>query len=126
MSFSTEAKKPKGGAIGRRGVMQPSLGADLLEQILAPANIRRAFNTLLRLSPQFHSLVPDGVFYQDDGGAMALAELPPPTDAEVTRIIQRCAVRIERLFESTPSASRKALKQACSKSLRCNLIRRRA
>ena len=56
------------------------------------------FNTLLRLSPHLHGVVPDGVFYQDDSGAMAFAELLPPTDAEVTHILQRCATRIERLF----------------------------
>ena len=44
MSRSTETKNPNGGAIGRRGVLQPSLGADLLEQILMSANIRRAFS----------------------------------------------------------------------------------
>lgn len=56
------------------------------------------FNTLLRLSPHLHSLLPDGVFYQDDEGQLAFAELAPPTDAEVTRILTRCARRIENLF----------------------------
>lgn len=74
----------------------------------------------------FTALYPTGSSIQDDSGAMAFAELLPPTDEEVTHILQRCATRIERLFETAPSASRKALKQACSKSLRCHIIRRRA
>jgi hypothetical protein len=56
------------------------------------------FNTLLRLSPHLHSILPDGVFYQDSDGKLAFTELAPPTDAEVTRILERCARRIENLF----------------------------
>lgn len=54
------------------------------------------FSTALRLNVHFHALVPDGVF-DDDG---TLHPLPPPTDADVQRLLERTAGRITRALEA--------------------------
>ncbi len=48
MSHSSGAPNPTGGAQGRRGPMQPSLGLDLMRQVLANTNVARAWNQVRR------------------------------------------------------------------------------
>ena len=46
-----------------------------------------------------HTLVPDGVFYEDDDGALQFHGLPPPTDEDVQRLVATVRKRIVRLLE---------------------------
>ncbi len=49
------------------------------------------------LWPHAHVLAPDGVFYETETGAVRLARLPPPRDADVEEIVGRVEVRVRRL-----------------------------
>ncbi|HYO65680.1 MAG TPA: hypothetical protein VEU33_06320, partial [Archangium sp.] len=54
--------------------------------------------TCCPLAPHFHSLVPDGVFVPREGG-VRLEPLPPPTQAEVERLLRGVHHRVLRLLE---------------------------
>jgi hypothetical protein len=45
------------------------------------------FGSALQVTPHFHSLVPDGVFVPREGG-VRFEPLPPPTQAEVERLLR--------------------------------------
>jgi hypothetical protein len=67
--------------------------------LCAAVSFVHRFNSLLRLSPHFHSFLPDGVLYEVEPSTLALCELPPPTDDEVGELLRRVATRIEHLVE---------------------------
>jgi hypothetical protein len=56
------------------------------------------FGSALQLTPHFHSLVPDGVVVAREGGA-CFEELPPPSQAEVARLLEVVHRRVLRLLE---------------------------
>ncbi|HYH97490.1 transposase [Hyalangium sp.] len=57
------------------------------------------FGSALQVTPHFHSLVPDGVFVPREGGVRFEA-LPPPTQAEVERLLRVVRHRVLRLLEN--------------------------
>jgi hypothetical protein len=56
------------------------------------------FGSALQVTPHFHSLVPDGVFVPWEGG-VRFEPLPPPTQAEVERLLRVVRHRVLRLLE---------------------------
>jgi Putative transposase/Transposase zinc-binding domain len=56
------------------------------------------FGSALQVTPHFHSLVPDGVFVPQESGVRFEA-LPPPTQAEVERLLRAVRQRVLRLLE---------------------------
>jgi len=56
------------------------------------------FGSALQVTPHFHSLVPDGVFVPREGG-VRIEPLPPPTQAEVKRLLRVVRHRVLRLLE---------------------------
>ncbi|HEY0096923.1 MAG TPA: transposase zinc-binding domain-containing protein, partial [Archangium sp.] len=56
------------------------------------------FGSALQVTPHFHSLVPDGVFVPREGG-VCFEPLPPPTQAEVERLLRVVRHRVLRLLE---------------------------
>ena len=61
----------------------------------AAVTLCQRFGSLLQFSPHFHSWLPDGVFYLDDAGKVAFAQLEPPTDREIESLVLRIESRIE-------------------------------
>ena len=57
------------------------------------------FGDALNLNVHFHSLLLDGVYASGPAGAPRFHALPPPTDAEVARVVEQVARRIARLLE---------------------------
>ena len=55
------------------------------------------FGSALQVTPYFHSLVPDGVFVPQVGG-VRFEPLPPPTQAEVERLLRVVRHRVLRLL----------------------------
>ncbi len=74
----------------RAGVAKPLCGA---------VTFVHRFNSLLRLSPHFHSFMPDGVLCEVEPGTLAFVKLPAPTDKQVAKLLWRAACRIEQLVE---------------------------
>jgi hypothetical protein len=72
----------------RAGIAKPLCGSVTFVQ---------RFDGQLRLYPHFHSLVPDGVFWRTADGSLDFATLPPPTDAEVAKLVAPISRRIETL-----------------------------
>jgi hypothetical protein len=56
------------------------------------------FGSALQLNPHLHSVVPDGVFVRE-GQEVRFVELPPPTQAEVARLLVVVRHRVLRLLE---------------------------
>ena len=46
----------------------------------------------------FHTLVLDGVFIEDSGGALAFHPAPAPSDAEVAAVLARIGRRVQQLL----------------------------
>ena len=63
------------------------------------------FGDALNLNVHFHSLLLDGVYASEQGGALRFHPLPPPDDAEVARVVSQVAKRIARLLERRGLAS---------------------
>jgi hypothetical protein len=57
------------------------------------------FGDALNLNVHFHSLLLDGVYASGPAGAPRFHALPPPSDAEVARVVEQVARRIARLLE---------------------------
>lgn len=55
------------------------------------------FDSQLRLNVHFHVFTSDGVFARDEFGEMRFCQLPPPSDADVERLVGRIKRRIEQL-----------------------------
>ena len=55
------------------------------------------FGSALQVTPHFHSLVPDGVFVPWEGG-VHFEELPPPTQAEVEKLLKVVRHQVLRLL----------------------------
>ncbi len=56
------------------------------------------FGDALNLNLHFHSIVIDGVYEQEQGGAVRFRRLPPPTNADVERTTRRIVRRLGRLL----------------------------
>ncbi|QDE90023.1 hypothetical protein BHS06_14195 [Myxococcus xanthus] len=67
------------------------------------------FGSALQVTPNFHSLVPDGVFVpgEDD---LRFEALPPPTQAEVERLLRVVCHRVLRLLEKRGPCPPKGLR----------------
>lgn len=57
------------------------------------------FGGALNLNIHFHTLVLDGVFFQNAKGELHFKKLPPPSDDEVARLLVAVRVRILRLLD---------------------------
>ena len=57
------------------------------------------FGGKLNLNVHFHMLALDGVYAEDKEGHIRFHRVPPPSDAEVTRVAGRIHRRVERLIE---------------------------
>ncbi|MDC0713763.1 transposase [Stigmatella sp. ncwal1] len=66
------------------------------------------FGSALQVTPHFHSLVPDGVFVQREGGVRFEA-LPPPTQGEVEQLLRVVRHRVLRLLEKRGANDRQGL-----------------
>ena len=53
------------------------------------------FDGQLRLFPHFHTLVPDGVFVRTDDDTLQFVPLPPPSDAQMAKLVAQIGRRIE-------------------------------
>jgi hypothetical protein len=73
----------------RRGLADPRTGTVTAIQ---------RFGGGLNLHVHYHTLVLDGVFVRDDAGEAVFRPLPPPTDADVARILGTIARRVRRLL----------------------------
>jgi hypothetical protein len=63
------------------------------------------FDSLLRPNVHFHSFLPDGVFHEPAHGKLAFSKLPPPSDADIDKLLLRVAKRVEQsvsLLENEP------------------------
>ncbi|MCP5067182.1 MAG: transposase, partial [bacterium] len=74
----------------RVGITQPLCGS---------VSFIHRFNGQLLLSPHFHAILPDGVFFIDDNGSLQFAQLPPPSNDDVEKLLRRIAARIDRLVQ---------------------------
>jgi hypothetical protein len=72
----------------QHGIAKPHCGA---------VTFVHRFNSLLRLSPHYHSFMPDGVFHEPEPTRVAFCQLPAPTDQQVQTLLWRAATRIEQL-----------------------------
>ena len=52
----------------------------------------------LHVNLHFHTLVLDGVFTEDPGGALAFHPAPAPSDAEVAAVLATVRQRVQRLL----------------------------
>jgi hypothetical protein len=57
------------------------------------------FGGAINLNIHLHSLVPDGIYYENEQKQIRFQRLPPPSDSEVMQITERIARRIIRLLE---------------------------
>ena len=57
------------------------------------------FGGSINLNVHFHSLVLDGVYYEDSDGRIRFRRLPKPTDVEVKRVTASIVKKIQRLLE---------------------------
>lgn len=57
------------------------------------------FGGALNLNVHFHTVVLDGVFFENAHGELHFKKLPPPTDAEVTRLVATVRTRVLRLLD---------------------------
>lgn len=57
------------------------------------------FGGAINLNIHLHSLVLDGVYYEDAQQRIRFQRLPKPSDSEVARVIERVSQRIVRLLE---------------------------
>jgi hypothetical protein len=56
----------------------------------------------LNLNLHFHTLVPDGVFFEDADGAMQFHALAPPTRGELEKLLRRLVPRLLRRLAAEP------------------------
>ena len=52
----------------------------------------------LNLNVHFHTLLPDGVFFEGQEAVLGFRPLPPPTDDEVGGVLARITARVQRLL----------------------------
>lgn len=77
----------------RQGVPNPQCGAVTCIQ---------RFGSALNLNLHFHTLVPDGVFFEDADGAMQFHALAPPTRGELEKLLRRLVPRLLRRLAAEP------------------------
>lgn len=71
----------------QKGVTDPLCGAVTCIQ---------RFGSALNLNLHFHTLVPDGVFYEDADGQMLFRPLDPPTRSGLEKLIRKIVPRLLR------------------------------
>ncbi len=57
------------------------------------------FGGAINLNVHFHSLVFDGIYYEDEDGRIRFRRLPPPTESEVAGVTADIVKKILRLLE---------------------------
>jgi hypothetical protein len=67
------------------------------------------FGSALNLNLHFHTLALDGVYTRRDGAPLHFLPLPPPSAAEVARVLAGTARRIAKLLEARPDTDDDAL-----------------
>ena len=72
---------------GRQGVNDPLCGAVTMIQ---------RFGSALNFSLHFHTLVPDGVFFEDGDGEVQFQALPPPTRSDLEKLVRKIVPRLLR------------------------------
>jgi hypothetical protein len=97
----------------RAGIAQPLCGS---------VSFIHRFNGQLLLSPHFHAILPDGVFFIDDNGSLQFAQLAPPSDDDVQKLARRIAARIDTLVqrhrdEAVDDAEPDALQQSLAEAV---------
>jgi hypothetical protein len=65
----------------------------------AVTSIQRA-GSFANANVHFHTLVPEGVWYERSDGAVAFHALPPPTDEDVVALTERIVGRVARLLRT--------------------------
>ena len=60
--------------------------------------VTQRFDSLLRVNPHFHALVPDAVFVECEQGRVELRAVPKPTRRDVESIVERIARRARALL----------------------------
>ena len=73
----------------RQGISKPLCGAVTCIQRFGPA---------LNLNRHFHTLVPDGVFFEDSEGNVQFHPLPPPTVPNLEKLARRLIPRLLNKF----------------------------
>ena len=69
----------------RPGVNCPLCGAVTMIQ---------RFGSELNLNLHFHTLIPDGVFFEDGDGEVQFQALPPPTRGELEKLVRKIVPRL--------------------------------
>ena len=72
------------------GIANPQTGAVSFVQL---------WGSVLQLTPHAHSWLPDGVFAEDEQGAVRFVQLPPPSDEDVGALLARIVGRVLVLLE---------------------------
>jgi len=78
------------------GVGRPLSGAVTFVQLLG---------SVLQLTPHAHSWIPDGIFTLDDSQKLQFMRLPPPTDNDVAKLLQRVHARVCALIDKADQHS---------------------
>ena len=60
------------------------------------------FGSALNLNLHFHTLVPDGVFFEDANGAMQFHALAPPTPGVLEKLLRQIVPRLLRKLAEEP------------------------
>jgi len=68
---------------------------DLLDARTGSVTVIQRFGSALNLNVHFHTLVPDGVWTEQPGGALRFHPIATPTAEELERIAERIAYRAE-------------------------------
>ena len=77
----------------RQGVPSPQCGAVTCIQ---------RFGSALNLNLHFHTLVPDGVFFEDANGAMQFHALAPPTRGDLEKLLRKLVPQLLRKLAEEP------------------------
>ncbi|WP_225412444.1 transposase [Stigmatella hybrida] len=75
------------------------------------------FGSALQVTPHFHSLVPDGVFVQREGGVRFEA-LPPPTQGEVEQLLRGGVIGCCACWRKEGPCPRKDPRMRCRRTRR--------
>ncbi len=83
----------------RQGISKPLCGAVTCIQ---------RFGSALNLNLHFHTLVPDGVFFEDSEGNVQFHPLPPPTVPDLEKLARRLIPRLLKKLAAEPAQTEDA------------------
>ena len=107
MSRRGSRRAPRLAPPRRRCKCEPDLVSDVLRNFVRVAHghaggvtsIQRA-GSFANANVHFHTLVPEGVWYERADGTVAFHALPPPTDQDVVALTTRIVRRVARLHRT--------------------------